>query len=66
MCQATVFVGDQEVARDVTWLELTKGGVQLATLFDEPRFIAGHIRQIDFLRHRVILETDEERENGEL
>jgi len=32
MCQATVYLGEREVAREVTWLEPTEDGVRLAAL----------------------------------
>lgn len=56
MCQATVYLGDKEIAREVTWLEPTDEGVRMATFFEEPRVVPGRIRRIDFLKHRVILE----------
>jgi predicted RNA-binding protein len=60
MCQASVYLGEQEIAREVTWLEPAEGGVRLATFFEEPRVVRGRIRRIDFLKHRVLLELDEE------
>jgi predicted RNA-binding protein len=60
MCQATVYLGDQEVARDVIWLEPTAEGVSLATFFEDPKFVHGRIRRIDFLKHRVMLEPLED------
>ena len=66
MCQATVYLGDQEVARDVTWLEPAEGGVMVATFFEQPQVVPGRIRHIDFLKHRVLLEPlkEEEDERG--
>jgi predicted RNA-binding protein len=64
MCQATVYLGDQEVAREVTWLEVTEDGVRLVTFFEEPQAVPGRIRHIDFLRHRVLLEPTEEGDDG--
>jgi len=55
MCQATVYLGGQEIARDVTWLEQGEGSVHLATFFEEPRTVAGCIRHVDFLKHQVFL-----------
>ena len=55
MCQATVYLGDQKVAEEVTDLELLEGGVRLTAFFEDPIVIPGRIRQIDFLRHRVLL-----------
>jgi len=56
MCQAIVYLGDKEIAREVTWLEPAEEGVRLATFFEEPRVVPGRIRHIDFLKHRVVLE----------
>ena len=64
MCQATVYVGDQEVAREVIWLEPAENGVRLATFFEEPGVVPCRVRHIDFLKHRVLLEPVEEGENG--
>ena len=60
MSQATVYLGDEVVARDVTGLDPAEGGVCLTTLFEEPTFVPGQIRHIDFLRHRVLLDPLEE------
>lgn len=64
MCQATVYLGDQEVAREVTWLEVAEDGVRLAAFFEEPKAVAGRVRHIDFLKHRVQLDPIEEEGNG--
>jgi predicted RNA-binding protein len=63
MCQATVYLGDQEVAREVIWLEPAEDGVRLATFFEEPKAVAGRIQHIDFLKHQVLLEAIEEEED---
>jgi predicted RNA-binding protein len=60
MCQATVYLGDEVVAREVTSLEPAEAGVQLIALFEAPVLVSGRIRHIDFLRHRVLLEPLEE------
>lgn len=64
MCQATVYLGEQEIARDVTWLEQTAEGVRFATFFDEPQTVRGRIRSIDFLKHRAMLEPAEVETDG--
>jgi predicted RNA-binding protein len=56
MCQAKVYLGDEEIARDVIWLEPTEDGVRFATFFETPRVVHGRIQRIDFLKHRVTLE----------
>ena len=64
MCQATVYLGEQKVAQDVIWLEPIENGVRLSTFFEAPQVIRGRIHHIDFLKHRVVLEPTEEKENG--
>lgn len=56
MCQATVYLGDEVIAKEVNWLELVEGGVQVERFFEEPQVIAGSVKGIDFLKHRVLLE----------
>lgn len=60
MCQATVYLKDQEITRDVIWLEPAENGVRLATFFEEPQLVRARICHIDFLKHRVLLESLEE------
>ena len=59
MCQATVYLGEEEVAQEVIRLQPVKDGLQLETFFEEPRVMHGIIREIDFLKHRVLLEPVE-------
>jgi len=56
MCQAKVYLGDQEVARDVIWLEPIAEGVRFATFFGGLQVAHGRVQRIDFLTHRVVLE----------
>ena len=60
MCQATVYLGEEEVARDVTWMALVEDGVRLTSFFEEPQVIPGRVLHVDFLKHRVQLEPLEE------
>jgi len=55
MCQATVFLGEKEVAREVTGVTPVEDGVKLTSFFEEPRIIRGRILHIDLLKHRVQL-----------
>ena len=64
MCQAAVYLGDREVAREVIGLEVDEDGVRLRTFFEEPQVVRGRIRHIDFLKHRVLLEPMEEGQHG--
>lgn len=62
MCQATVYLGEEEVAREVTGLSLVEDGVRLTSFFDDPQFVEGRVVTVDFLKHRVQLEPLEDEE----
>ncbi len=62
MCQATVYLGEKEVAREVTGLEVTEEGVRLTSFFEDPQVVPGRVHHVDFLKHRVQLEPLEEDE----
>jgi predicted RNA-binding protein len=62
MCQATVYLGDEEIAREVTGLEQIDEGVRLTAFFEEPVVVAGRVRSIDFLKHSVQLQPLEKNE----
>ena len=64
MCQARVYLDDQEVARDVIWLEPVAEGVRFATFFGGLQLAHGRIQRIDFLTHRVVLTPLEEVDRG--
>jgi len=57
MCQATVYLlrdGEkEEVMRDTTFLEVTDGGVRVATFFEEPRLVPAKVAYVDFLKSVV-------------
>jgi len=55
MCQATVYLDEQQIMEDVIWLEPTADGFLLRTFFGEPREVKGTIKGIDLLKHRVLL-----------
>jgi predicted RNA-binding protein len=62
MCQATVYLAEEEIAREVTGLQLTEEGVRLTSFFEEPKEVPGRVVYVDFLKHRVQLEPLEEEE----
>ena len=64
MCQATVFLGEEEVAREVTGLEPLDEGVRLTTFFEPPQVVPGPVQYIDFLKHRVQLAPLEEEQRA--
>jgi predicted RNA-binding protein len=56
MCQAKVYESNEEVARDVVWLEPTAEGVRFETFFGGLHLVKGRLQRIDFMTHRVLLE----------
>jgi predicted RNA-binding protein len=66
MCQATIYLDGEKIMEDVTLVEILPEGVRLTVFFEPPRIVPAVIRQIDLLKHRVILETiQKEGENHE-
>lgn len=61
MCQAVVYLNDQEIMRDVVRVEPLPEGVRLTVFFEPPQVVPAVIREIDLLKHRVILEPLVER-----
>jgi len=57
MCQAVVYLDQEEIMRDVLRVELVPDGVRLTTFFEPPRLVPATIREIDLLKHRVLLES---------
>ncbi len=60
MCQATVYLDEEQIMEDVIWVEPTEDGILLRTFFEEPRLVKGVIKGIDLLKHRVLLSAMEE------
>ena len=56
MCQAVVYLSDNEIMREVVRVEPLPEGVRLTTFFEPPRIVPALIREIDLLKHRVMLE----------
>jgi predicted RNA-binding protein len=57
MCQATVFLDGDKILEDVIQVRPTQQGVELSTLFEEPRTVKAAIRDIDLLKHTVHLDS---------
>ncbi len=57
MCQATVYLDDKEIMQDVLRVEHLPDGIRLTTFFEQPRVVPAVIREIDLLKHRVMLES---------
>jgi predicted RNA-binding protein len=56
MCQAVVYLDEKEIMRDVLRVESLPEGVRLTIFFEPPRLVRATIREIDLLKHRVLLE----------
>jgi len=59
MCQATVYLDGKEIMKDVLLVEPLPEGIRLVSFFDEPRVVPAKIQQIDLIKHRVILQTEQ-------
>ncbi len=59
MCQATVILDGEEYMRDVLRIEPLPDGVRLTAFFEPPRTVPAVIREIDLIKHRVVLESFE-------
>jgi predicted RNA-binding protein len=55
MCQATVYLDDKEIMKDVMLVEPSPEGIRLVALFEPVQVIPATIRQIDLLKHQVFL-----------
>ena len=64
MCQATIYLDGEKIMEDVTLVEILPEGVRLTVFFEPPRIIPAVIRQIDLLKHRVILESIQKGEHN--
>ena len=62
MCQATVYLIGEVIMQDVLMVELVPEGVRLIALFEPVRVVPAVIRQIDLIKHKVILESLQESE----
>ena len=64
MCQAKVVLlkGDQEeeIMKDVIWLEVKGVEVNLRTFFDPPSSLRATVEKIDFLKHIVYLRRSDD------
>ena len=60
MCESKVYLatetGEELVLEDVTSIRPEGDGFRLVSLFGQQAHVRGRIREIDLLRHRVILE----------
>ena len=64
MCQATVFLNGEVIMRDVLYVEPVPEGIRLIALFEPVQVIPAIIRQVDLMKHKIILESLEEGEKN--
>jgi len=61
MCESKVFLATEEgeklVLEDVTLIRPEGEGYRLVNLFGEEAHVRGRIKEIDLLKHRVVLES---------
>lgn len=61
MCIATIYDKKNDklefITQDIVSLEVSPTGILVTSLLGEKMSIEGKIRQIDFLKHTVILES---------
>ncbi|MFO7742484.1 MAG: CooT family nickel-binding protein [Anaerolineae bacterium] len=59
MCLATVYVEEdgqqEEVMRDVAWIEPRGGGLQMVTLIGESRLVEAEIKSINLMDSSIVL-----------
>jgi len=55
MCQATVYLDDKEIMKDVLLVEPLPEGIRLVALFEPVQVIPATIHQIDLIKHRIFL-----------
>lgn len=55
MCEATVFLDDEVILRDVMSIQVVPGGVRLTSMFEPGLVVPAAIREIDLSNHRVHL-----------
>jgi len=62
MCESKVYLmteqGEQLVLDDVTSLQPEADGYRLVNLFGEQKLVPGRIKDIDLLKHRILLEPN--------
>jgi predicted RNA-binding protein len=62
MCESKVYLdtpqGEELVMEEVTSIRPEGEGYRLVNLFGEARLVQGRIKEIDLLKHRVVLEPN--------
>lgn len=64
MCQSNIYLlregKEEEIMRDAILVEPCPDGVKIQGFFEAPRIINGKILKIDLLKHRIILEPNDQ------
>ncbi len=67
MCQAKIWIRvkdkEKEYCRDITELKVEKGKIVLKSFFEPDKVIEGNIKEIDFLKGKVVIESEKFPEN---
>jgi predicted RNA-binding protein len=61
MCMAKLYEakeGDQPILEDIARMTIADRQVEVETLFGEKKVFQGKVRQIDFLKSQIQLESD--------
>ncbi|MBE9500901.1 MAG: CooT family nickel-binding protein [Chloroflexi bacterium] len=61
MCMAKLYKakeGDKPILEDIARMSIAEGQVEVETLFGEKRVFQGKVRQVDFLKSQIQLESD--------
>jgi predicted RNA-binding protein len=61
VCEATAYLDGNVIMREVVFVENLPEGIRLSTLFDPAQVVAATLKQVDLMKHQVILETHEVR-----
>lgn len=65
MCQATVYLNDKEIMKDVMFVEPLPEGIRLVALFEPVQIIPASIQHIDLIKHKIFLVSKKGDKNGE-
>ena len=64
MCQATVYLDEKEIMKDVMYVEPLPEGIRLVALFEPVQIIPASIQQIDLLKHKIFLVSQKGEKHG--
>lgn len=64
MCQATVYLDEKEILKDVMLVEPLPEGIRLVALFEPVQIIPAKIQQIDLMKHKIFLVSEQGERHG--